>query len=170
MGKRFNRLVAVVLMALGLRACVLEPVRMTDESMTPFLFESDVALVNKMSYGVRVPGAGVMVLEWRAPQKGDLVVATGIGDPPVNVLRRITAMAGEKVILPDGKGATLDKDEFFLSAEQKVGAIDSRRFGPVSRKNIIGRATHLWFAKRPSTQTGSGVDTPKSAWRILQPL
>lgn len=173
MGKRLSRLFWVLAFALGLRACVLEPVRMTDESMLPMLQDGDVALVSKLRYGLRIPGAGAMVLEWQEPQKGDLVVAVSVGDPPISVLRRITAVAGEKVMDPDGKEITLKEGEFFLAAEQK-DAIDSRKLGPVPRKTIIGKATHVWLGKRPSPEASSQVESaqsaPQSAWRVLQPL
>ncbi len=142
---------------------------MTDESMNPMLRDGDVALVSKLRYGLRIPGAGAMVTEWSSPKVGDLVVAVSVGDPPISVLRRITAGPGEKALDPEGKEITLKDEEFFLSAEQKEG-IDSRKLGPVPRKAIIGKATHVWLAKRPSSEGNSQVESPKSDWRILQPL
>jgi signal peptidase I len=158
-------------MALCLRACVFESVRMTDDSMVPVLRDGDVVFVSKLRYGMRVPGAGAIMAEWSAPRKGDLVVAVSIGDPPVNLLRRITAMPGDKVQGPDGKEITLKEGEYFLSAEQKDGA-DSRKLGPVSRKAIIGKAVYVWAAKKPIAEAGSQVESPKSTalWRVLQPL
>jgi signal peptidase I len=165
--KRLSRLFWVFFVALLLRACVLEPVRVTDESMTPVLQEGEVVLVSKFRYGLRVPGAGAILAEWDPPQKGDLVVAVSVGDPPVNLLRRITGLPGEKMPLPDGKELVLKEGEYFLSAEQK-DAIDSRKLGPAPRKTIIGKATHIWLAKRPSAEAGSQVES--SNRRLLQPL
>ena len=161
MNKRISRLLWIFAFALGLRACVVEPVRVTDESMVPVLQDGDVVLVSKLHYGLRVPGAGSILTEWRAPQKGDLVVAVAVGDPPISVLRRISAVPGDTVTMPDGKSEVLKEGEFFLAAEQKEAA-DSRKLGPVSRKAIIGKATYVWLAKK--------VDSPKSDWRMLQPL
>ncbi len=170
MGKRLGRLMWVAALAVLLRACVLEPVRMTDESMAPVLLEGEVALVSKLVYGLRVPGAGALLFEWGAPKKGDLVVSVAVGDPPVNVLRRVAAVPGDKVTMPDGKEATLKEDEFFLAAEQKEGVLDSRKMGPVLRKSIVGKATYVWLAKRPSSAEGSRVESSKSDWRLLLPL
>ena len=169
MGKRLSRLFWILAMALGLRACVFESVRMTDDSMLPLLHDGDVVFVSKLRYGLRIPGAGAILAEWSPPQKGDLVVSVSMGDPPVNLLRRITAVAGDKVAGPDGKDLTLKDGEFFLAAEQKDG-MDSRKIGPVNRKAIIGKATYVWVAKRSSSETGSQVESSKSDWRVLQPL
>ena len=169
MGKRLSQLFWVLAIALSLRACVFESVRMTDESMLPLLRDGDVVFLSKLRYGLRIPGAGAVVAEWSPPQKGDLVVAVSVGDPPINVLRRITAVAGEKVLGLDGKEITLKEGEFFLAAEQKDG-VDSRKLGPVNRKAIIGKAVYVWVAKRPSAEAGSQVESPKSEWRLLQPL
>ncbi|MGZ3713020.1 MAG: signal peptidase I [Bdellovibrionota bacterium] len=170
MGKRISRLLWVVFAALTMRACVFEPVRVTDESMAPKLTEGDVVLVSKLSYGLRVPGAGAILVEWNHPKKGDLVVAVSAGEPPVDLLRRIEAIPGDKVTLPDGKEAILKPDEFFLRAEQSEGVIDSRQFGPVLRRSIIGKATYVWLSKNPSAEAGSKVESKQSTWRILQPI
>jgi|GEM_PF-5513287 len=170
MGKRLGRLMWVAALAILLRACVLEPVRMTDDSMTPVLFDGEVALVSKLVYGLRVPGAGSMVVEWATPKKGDLIVSVAVGDPPVNVLRRIAAVPGDKVTMPNGKEGVLKAGEYFLAAEQKEGVMDSRKIGPVPRKSIIGKATYVWLAKRPSPPEGSRVESSQSDWRILLPL
>ncbi len=170
MGRRLRSLFWILAISLCLRACVFESVRMTDESMLPLLRDGDVVFVSKLRYGLRVPGAGALMAEWSAPQKGDLVVAVSIGDPPVNLLRRITAVAGDKVPGPDGKEILLKENEFFLSAEEKDG-MDSRKLGPVNRKAIIGKATYVWAPKRPVAEGGSQVESPgKSEWRVLQPL
>lgn len=169
MGK-FGKLLWVAAAALTFRACVVEPVRLTDDSMSPVLSDGDVAFVSKLRYGLRVPGAGAMLVEWATPQKGDVVVVVATGDPPINLMRRISGMPGEKVAMPDGKEIELKDGQYFLLAEQKEGVMDSRRFGAVARKSIIGKVTHTWFAKKTSSEEGSKVESEKSGWRILQPI
>lgn len=168
MGRRISKLLWVVFAAFWMRACVFEPVRMADESMAPVLADGDVVFVSKLRYGLRVPGAGTMLVEWTKPKKGDLVVAVAAGDPPVDLLRRIAAVPGEKVTLPDGKEAVLKDDEYFLRAEQSEGVMDSRQFGPVLRRSIIGKAAYKWVSKNSSVEAGSRVESGKSG--MLQPL
>ena len=161
-----------VVFALVMRSCVLEPVRTSDDSMAPQVIQGDVVLVSKVRYGIRVPGSGAMLLEWSAPKKGDLVVAVSVSDPPVNLLRRILGLPGEKITLEDGKVVEVPKGQYFLGAEQKENVMDSRQFGPVSRRAIIGKASYIWIPGNQSSSPkgGTGVESEKSARRFLQPL
>lgn len=155
-----------------MRSCVLETVRTSDDSMAPQVIQGDVVLVSKIRYGVRVPGSGSMLWEWSAPKKGDLVVAVSVGDPPVTLLRRILAVPGDKYLQVDGKEGILAKDQYFLGAEQKENVMDSRQFGPVSRRAILGKASYIWIPgnQSASPEGGSRVESEKSVRRFLQPL
>lgn len=166
MGRSLRRLLLVALAALVMRACVAEPMRVTDDSMLPVAAAGDIILVSKIAYGLRVPGAGAVLWEWRAPRKGDLVVAVNAGDPPQSMLRRITFLAGETTSLATGKPVLLAPGEFFLEAEQKEGAIDSSKFGVVPRRAILGRAAYRLFGKSASATAATGLEST----RILEPL
>lgn len=159
--KRLKYLFFAACVAFAMRACVVEPVRLSDDSMAPAFSDGDVAFVSKLSYGIRVPGAGAMLWEWAAPKKGDLVVAVNVGDPPVSLMRRIGALPGEKVTV-EGKEIELKAGQYFLLAEKKEGVMDSRRFGPVPRRSIIGKVTYAWVPKNPSNEEGSKVESGQS--------
>ena len=87
--RKLSRLIWVILGALTMRACVLEPVRLTDESMVPVASESDTVLVSKLYYGLRIPGSGVMLLDWKdlvsydAPIESEDFVIKGVDDRPL---------------------------------------------------------------------------------------
>jgi signal peptidase I len=159
MGKRFKAVLLLIFAAFSMRACVLEPVRMSDESMNPVLAEGELAFVSKLSYGLRVPGAGAMLLNWRDPQKGDLVVAVAVGDPPMNILRKVSNLPGETVKDPEGKDIVLKPSEYYLLAEQSEGVMDSRKLGPIPQRAIIGKVTYLWNAKKSSNEQHSKVES-----------
>lgn len=167
---KFRFLVIAALLALTMRACVLETVRVSDDSMLPVFADDDVALVCKACYGLRVPGSGAMLLEWKAPAHGDLVVVAGAGDPPTTLLRRITALPGETAKLEDGSTVELKPGEYFLSAEKKEGTVDSRKIGPVPRRTIVGKVTHSWNGKTPSKEGDSQVQSADPNRRILRPV
>lgn len=164
MKKIVSRILWVIASAMVMRACVLEPVRSIDDSMAPKVLSGETVLVSKIRYGLRVPGAGAMLVEWSAPQRGDMVVVASVGDPPVTLLRKISGIPGDTVKLPDGKTAVLKDSEYFLEAEQKENALDSRQFGPVLRRAIIGKATHIWFSgdQSASDEEHSRVESDKS--------
>jgi signal peptidase I len=158
----------VAFAALVMRACVIEPVRITDDSMAPLFSDGDVVFVSKLHYGVRVPGAGAMLWEWSKPKKGDLVVVDGVGDPPVSLLRRIVALPGEKVDWSTTRGGLLGADEYFVDADKKEGVVGGWQLGPVRRRAIIGKVSYTWFAKNPSKQEESKVESGEA--RIPQPV
>jgi signal peptidase I len=160
MKKRFKAIFFVICAAFAMRACVLEPVRMSDESMSPALAEGEIAFVSRLAYGLRVPGAGAMLLKWQSPQKGDLVVAVAVGDPPMNMLRRVDGLPGDEIgKTPEGQPIKLKSNEYFLVAEQTEGVMDSRKLGPIPERAIIGKVTYLWGAKKSSNETQSQVES-----------
>lgn len=156
--QRLKYLLCALCAAFAMRACVVEPVRLSDDSMAPAYADGDVAFVSKLRYGIRVPGAGAMLWEWSPPEKGDLVVAVSVGDPPANLMRRIGAVPGEKVAFGGGE-IELKPGQYFLLAEKAEGVMDSRRFGPVPRRSIIGKVTYAWAPKNPSNAEGTKVES-----------
>jgi len=69
-----NTLVVAVLLALGVRAFVIEPFRIPSGSMLPTLLIGDHLFVNKFAYGVKIPFAGVRLPKIRDPRRGDVIV------------------------------------------------------------------------------------------------
>jgi signal peptidase I len=157
--RKISKFLWLGLGALTLRACVIEPVRLTDDYMAPTLQEGDLAFVSKVKYGLRVPGSGAMLISWAEPQKGDLVVAVNLGDPPATLMRRIGGLPGEKVPGPEGAEITLKDQEYFLVADSKGEASDSRRFGPVPQKSLLGKVSFTWITKKSSTAGASKVES-----------
>lgn len=146
LGQWRRRILVVLAIGLTLRACVLEPVRSSDNAMSPFLSDGDVGVLSKLSYGIRIPGSGAMLIEWADVKKGDIVVATGVGDPPADLARRVTGIPGDSVLLPGKKAPeVLENGQYFLSADQS-NAVDSRQIGAVSRRAIMGKLTHIWLS------------------------
>jgi len=63
-----------VLIALGIRAFVIEPFRIPSESMLPTLLVGDHLFVNKFLYGAKVPFTDQRLPGFREPRRGDVVV------------------------------------------------------------------------------------------------
>lgn len=72
--EQFGTLLVAVAIALGIRACVIEPYRIPSESMLPTLLIGDHLFVNKFVYGVKVPFTDLRLPGWREPRRGDVVV------------------------------------------------------------------------------------------------
>lgn len=67
-------LAVAVLLALSIRACVIEPYRIPSESMLPTLLIGDHLFVNKFVYGIKVPFTEWRLPAFREPARGDVVV------------------------------------------------------------------------------------------------
>jgi signal peptidase I len=135
-------------LALGLRACVVEPVRVNDDAMSPKYREGDVLYINKLTYGLRVPGSGAILWDWVSPQRGDVVVVASVGDPPRTILRKISAREGDKFPKGQELDFVLRPNEFGLGAEQEEFDQDARKLGPIPRRTILG--TPLWVWRKNS--------------------
>lgn len=72
--EQFGTLLIAVAIALGIRACVIEPYRIPSESMLPTLLIGDHLFVNKFVYGIKVPFTDLRLPGWREPRRGDVVV------------------------------------------------------------------------------------------------
>jgi signal peptidase I len=69
-------LVVAVLIALGIRAFVIEPFRIPSGSMFPTLLIGDHLFVNKFAYGIKIPFTDLRLPGYRGPERGDVVVFT----------------------------------------------------------------------------------------------
>jgi signal peptidase I len=63
-----------VLLALSIRAFVVEPYRIPSESMLPTLLVGDHLFVNKFAYGMKLPFSDIRLPGLRKPERGDVVV------------------------------------------------------------------------------------------------
>ena len=92
--------IAVVFM---LRSFVAEPFKIPSESMLPTLFVGDLILVNKYTYGVRLPVINTKVIEVGSPKRGDVMVFRYPRDPSVDYIKRVVALPGDRLVYADGR-------------------------------------------------------------------
>ncbi len=85
-----------ILIALALKACVVEAFKIPSASMYPTLEIGDHIFVNKLAYGLRVPGLGA-VIGARAPTPGDVIVFSMPCEPERDYIKRVVASAGDTV-------------------------------------------------------------------------
>src|SRR5439155_4131088 len=70
----FESIGAAVLIALALRAFVIEAFKIPSSSMYPTLEIGDHIFVNKFIYGIRIPWTRTKLFELRGPQRGEVIV------------------------------------------------------------------------------------------------
>ena len=87
----------VLLVVFLLRGFVVEPFRIPSGSMLPTLEIGDFILVNKFTYGVRLPIIHKKVIDISDPKRGDVVVFRWPGDNKTSYIKRLIGMPGDKI-------------------------------------------------------------------------
>ena len=88
----------VILIVFVIRSFIVEPFRIPSGSMMPNLFNGDFILVNKFSYGLRLPVINQKAIDAGNPRRGDVVVFRFPGDPSVNYIKRVIGASGDHVV------------------------------------------------------------------------
>ncbi|WP_122411631.1 signal peptidase I [Pseudomonas viridiflava] len=93
-GKSFFPVLFIVLV---LRSFLVEPFQIPSGSMKPTLEVGDFILVNKFSYGIRLPVLDQKVIQIGDPQRGDVMVFRYPSDPSVNYIKRVIGLPGDRI-------------------------------------------------------------------------
>lgn len=188
----------VLLIVLLLRGFLVEPFRIPSGSMMPTLLAGDFILVNKFTYGIRIPVLKAKVVEMNTPQRGDVIVFRYPEDPSLDYIKRVVGVPGDligyynKTIYINGKplqqvddgaytgyGAGVDmsgklvrqeqqgplqhqilidpdkpsqegqvrvpEGHYFVMGDNRDNSNDSRYWGMVPEKNLVGKAFMIWM-------------------------
>ena len=87
----------VIAMVFCLRSFLFEPFKIPSGSMLPTLFIGDLILVNKYTYGIRLPIINKKVLELNNPQRGDVMVFRYPANPSLDYIKRVVGIPGDKI-------------------------------------------------------------------------
>jgi signal peptidase I len=93
----------VLLIVLIFRSFLFEPFKIPSGSMIPTLLVGDFIVVNKFSYGVRLPVLNKKILDTGSPERGDVVVFRYPVDPGVNFIKRLVGLPGDTIVYRDKK-------------------------------------------------------------------
>jgi signal peptidase I len=205
----FPVIVAVFL----LRSFLFEPFKIPSGSMIPTLLVGDLILVNKFTYGLRLPVINTKITEGNKPQRGDVMVFRYPPKPSLDYIKRVVGVPGDTVAymnkrltingqavattaLPEffdedamryikqyeealgGKKHRLLNDDdrpafvpgadsfegrdgcsytiegvsckvpeghYFMMGDNRDNSLDSRYWGFVPEKNIVGKAFFVWM-------------------------
>ena len=86
-----------VLIALFLRAFVVEAFKIPSGSMIPTMEVGDHIFVNKFIYGIRIPFTKWKFFDYRKPHRGEVVVFIYPREPDKDFIKRIVAVEGDRV-------------------------------------------------------------------------
>jgi len=104
-------------------------------SMEPGVRQGDYILVDKTAY-TRMP-----------PQKGDIVTFVNPDDRSKTFIKRIEALPGARVTMPDGKSQEVPHGCVFVLGDNRTNSQDSRHFGFVPLRDISGKARQVYFSR-----------------------
>ncbi len=91
----------VLLVVLVVRSFVVEPFRIPSGSMIPTLEVGDFILVNKSSYGVRLPITNQRIFGDGEPERGDLAVFKYPQNPRQDYIKRVIGVPGDHIVILD---------------------------------------------------------------------
>ncbi|MGH6636501.1 MAG: signal peptidase I [Gammaproteobacteria bacterium] len=188
----------IFLIVLLLRSFLVEPFRIPSASMMPTLLIGDFILVNKYTYGIRLPVLNAKIADIGSPKRGDVVVFRYPEDPTTPYIKRVVGLPGDhiayndKVLFINGqatlqdeirtyagvgagimmtgalmRGEQLDEvkhtilvmpeypsldvevvvpeNQYFVLGDNRDNSKDSRYWGMVPDKNLIGKAFLIWM-------------------------
>ena len=91
----------VILLVFTLRSFLVEPFKIPTGSMMPTLIAGDYILVNKFTYGLRVPILNNTFFEMSQPKRGDVFVFHYPPDPKIDYIKRVVGLPGDKIQYQD---------------------------------------------------------------------
>lgn len=163
-------LVHIVVISLAIiipiRYFLIQPFYVKGASMEPNFEDREYLIIDEISY------------RFREPARGDIVVFRYPNDPKQYFIKRIIGMPGETVEIKDGRvriykdknsiGYFLNEsqylsnvstysdkkfyiadNEYFVLGDNRPNSMDSRVFGPIDEKLVIGR---VWMRGWPVTK------------------
>lgn len=87
----------VILLVFCIRSFLFEPFKIPSGSMIPTLQVGDFILVNKFTYGVRLPIVNQKLVQLNDPQRGDVMVFHYPENPSVDYIKRVVGVPGDSV-------------------------------------------------------------------------
>ncbi len=90
-------IVTALVLALIIRAYIVQAFKIPSGSMIPTLLVGDHILVNKFIYGTKIPFTDKRILIFRKPEKGDIIVFKYPEDPRKDFIKRVIATGGDTV-------------------------------------------------------------------------
>ena len=125
----------VILIVFLLRAFLVEPFRIPSGSMLPSLLVGDFILVNKFTYGIRIPVLNKKIIAIDSPRRGDVMVFRYPANPSDNYIKRVIGLPGDQVLYKDkqlfinGKAMPLEALELpFLYREAGERRVEAKHY------------------------------------------
>jgi signal peptidase I len=144
----------IVVVVIPIRLFIVSPFIVDGASMHPTFENLDYLVINEFIYYFKAPARGDVVVFRYPPNPSVFYIKRVIGLPSETVSINhgavmITTAAGEKITLAEPyvvsedatytKNVSLNPGEYFVMGDNRPNSSDSRIWGPLPRKDIVGR-------------------------------
>ncbi|MCZ2498311.1 signal peptidase I [Xylophilus sp. Kf1] len=150
----------VIVIVFVLRSFLFEPFKIPSGSMIPTLLVGDLILVNKFTYGIRLPVINTKITQGTAPARGDVMVFRYPPQPSTDYIKRVVGIPGDEVAylnkrltingqvvdtkaVPDFFDA--DTMRYFKQFEEKLGTHTHRILNDEERPAYVPGASDFAF-------------------------
>ena len=167
-------IIIAFLLALVIRAFLVQAFKIPTGSMRMTLIEGDLILVNKFVYGAKIPFTNLRLPVLRPPKRGDVIVFIYPEDKSKDYIKRLVGLPGDLVEIKGGsiyinsKPAPEDifsqiyyynrgqlalpgqkmivpVDNYFVLGDNSATSKDSRYWGFVPKNNLLGKAIVIYW-------------------------
>ncbi|MBN2071559.1 MAG: signal peptidase I [Candidatus Krumholzibacteriota bacterium] len=165
-------IITAVVLALIVRALVIQSYHIPSESMEDTLLKGDFLFATKFIYGAKVPFVDLRFPAIREPRQGDIVIFKFPGDEKTDYIKRCIALEGQVVEVRDKQvyvdGKLLEEDytkhirgegqrrdygplkvptgSIFVMGDNRDNSYDSRFWGPLDKRLLRGKALFIYFS------------------------
>jgi len=116
------------------RTKIVAPYKIVSRSMAPDVLQDDYVFVDRMIYR-------------HGPVKvGDIIIHVYPDDRSMVYIRRVAALPGESVTYADDTTVTAPHGAILVSGGDGEKNTDSRDFGPIDLRDIVGRVQQVYFS------------------------
>lgn len=143
--KETKSILLILLVVFTFRSIFFEPFRIPSGSMIPTLMIGDFILVNKFSYGFKVPFSDISIFGYnsnpiylfgeKTPERGDVIVFKYPEIPSINYIKRVIAISGDtieiknKIVYVNGEAVRTDEidgGEIMADMDEKFKSFNLR--------------------------------------------
>ncbi len=132
----------VILVVFLLRSFLFEPFKIPSGSMMPTLLTGDLILVNKFTYGLRLPVINTKLTDGTPPARGDVMVFRYPPQPSLDYIKRVVGLPGDEVAYLNKK-LTINGKPISKEAVPEFFDEEAMRYLKEYKEDLTGRQHYL---------------------------
>lgn len=148
----------VIALVFLLRSFLFEPFKIPSSSMVPTLLVGDLILVNKFTYGIRLPIVNQKIIQLNDPQRGDVMVFKFPRDMSQDYIKRVVGVPGDKIVYENKRLTVNGKEISYAPLDDYLEeGSESLTYKKQFTENLSGVEHRILNDERAPTINLSGV-------------